>query len=124
MSDCYLCGGDNSHTFDCPKLSYVPTSPPSITPPTSSIVTFKIQNTIWRIDIVKIGEMIPIWATHAWYISAVNAATLEQSAVEWENICRNLVEPPQTLNYKGLKAGEKYSSDIWNLLVFGFLQDE
>lgn len=128
MSDCYLCGNPNSHTYDCPKLNYSPPSPPIPVPvpiSDSPTATFMIKSKIWRLVVVKPEGIIPLWATHAWYVDGNKLAglctSLGERALEWESHCRELddeVEPGQTLIFKGLEAGKKYSSR-WDLIVFG-----
>lgn len=127
MSDCYICGKNDSHTYDCPKLN---SSPPRAEPELlgksyilKPIVTFKIKDKTWRIDVIKPGDIIPSWTTHAWYIGLDNkSATLEERALMWENYHRDHQDgsAPHTLKYKSLVAGDKYPEyKSWDLIVFG-----
>lgn len=96
MSNCYLCGLSNKHTYDCPKyvtvsvvlvepgLKVVSTKPEEI-----PSVSFIRQANVWRMARINKGNIIPNWAEFGWHLNNADKkswskSTLEELAKAWE----------------------------------------
>lgn len=100
MSTCYLCGYPTSkHSSDCPKYVSLIAMTQAVVPDLKKqeflTLKNKVSGTIWRMDKILPGQIIPAWATHGWWLIADMTwnererkisnknATLEELAASW-----------------------------------------
>lgn len=135
---CYLCGA-SSHLRECPRYNQSAALDPNLEanirnqlkspaqPVQPPIVTFQANGKTWRIDVVKVGGVIPDWATHSWFLDdrggiGNSKSTLIELAKAWANEIENCYEktPGMVMAWRRHKPGDIYDGGHDMLAVFCF----